>query len=374
MEKVCPRCKLPQEGVYECEYCGLVFAQYTKEAKKKPERENIIEKKSIQKKWIYILLALVGFAGAVFFQYQRESAKTIAELEEKRKQKVIEQNRKQQKSERNKSDSKANRTQKMTSSISPRVICNKFSVNTEINGKDIEFWLDTDLPNDTIVMVSLDRLYWQKGNADTYSNSYYAKRSSVRQLLKPVNVVIDENQWRLKLEKKQKLFASIGEPFKVSKISENVDLNLTVPINQKNPAFGKRNINLEGIKVRDSNDLQIIREKQSFLIPLGKELSAQILAKKQYSLNAYNLETNVLYKISKKTPIFKELDPVDKIKAIAEMRNLPVDSVIRILRKVEKRSMTYYYIRADVRGDTRKKAEGWINGGALLGQDLRVIE
>lgn len=34
MEKVCPRCKLPQEGINECEYCGLVFAQYTKETKK----------------------------------------------------------------------------------------------------------------------------------------------------------------------------------------------------------------------------------------------------------------------------------------------------------------------------------------------------
>ena len=30
MEKVCPRCKLPQNGINECEYCGLIFAKYKK--------------------------------------------------------------------------------------------------------------------------------------------------------------------------------------------------------------------------------------------------------------------------------------------------------------------------------------------------------
>jgi hypothetical protein len=30
MEKVCPRCKLPQNGINVCEYCGLIFAKYKK--------------------------------------------------------------------------------------------------------------------------------------------------------------------------------------------------------------------------------------------------------------------------------------------------------------------------------------------------------
>jgi hypothetical protein len=28
MEKVCPRCKLPQDGINQCEYCGLIFKNY----------------------------------------------------------------------------------------------------------------------------------------------------------------------------------------------------------------------------------------------------------------------------------------------------------------------------------------------------------
>jgi len=29
MKKVCPRCKLPQKGIIECEYCGLQFSKYS---------------------------------------------------------------------------------------------------------------------------------------------------------------------------------------------------------------------------------------------------------------------------------------------------------------------------------------------------------
>jgi hypothetical protein len=32
MEKECPRCKLPQEGINQCEYCGLVFKNYKKDS------------------------------------------------------------------------------------------------------------------------------------------------------------------------------------------------------------------------------------------------------------------------------------------------------------------------------------------------------
>jgi hypothetical protein len=28
MGKVCPRCKLPQEGINQCDYCGLVFKNF----------------------------------------------------------------------------------------------------------------------------------------------------------------------------------------------------------------------------------------------------------------------------------------------------------------------------------------------------------
>ena len=43
MEKVCPRCKLPQKGIYVCEYCGLIFAKY----KKPTFKENFAQKNTL---------------------------------------------------------------------------------------------------------------------------------------------------------------------------------------------------------------------------------------------------------------------------------------------------------------------------------------
>ena len=43
MEKVCPRCKLPQNSINECKYCGLIFAKYKKLTfKEKLSQKNIL--------------------------------------------------------------------------------------------------------------------------------------------------------------------------------------------------------------------------------------------------------------------------------------------------------------------------------------------
>jgi len=48
--------------------------------------------------------------------------------------------------------------------------------------------------------------------------------------------------------------------------------------------------------------------------------------------------------------------------------------VFRILEKQADGSMPYYFVRADVKGDTRQKVTGWIYSPALAGQDLSVAE
>ena len=312
MEKICPRCKYPQEGIHECEYCGLVFAHHKK--------AQITEKSSLPN-IIFFLIVFIGFFGLVYFWYQHESAKKMAELEEIRKLKIGEQNKtekqqqikivsKQQNTENDKKKavipakktqktiplgttsekqnieteqkkavSPVNNNQKTTSSVITKVFCSRFNVNTVLKGKKLEFWLDTDLPNDTIVMVSVSRLYWIEGSSGTYSGSYYGKRSSVQELRKPVTVIIDDNEWRRQIETKHELVEPIGEPLQVSKISDDVELNLTVPINQDNPAFGRRNVNLEGTMVTANQGFRIIREEKMFLVPFGKAISALIRAK-----------------------------------------------------------------------------------------------
>lgn len=322
MKKVCPRCEYPQGGINECEYCGLVFAKNNKtQITKKSNWQNAIDKKSSILNIMISLIAFIGFFGLVYFWYQHESAKKMAELEEIRKLTISEQKRKEKQQpakiirkqqntekdkskavipakktqktiplantseqrnierEKKKSVSPVNKTQKTASSAITKVFCGRFNVSTVLKGKELEIWLDTDLPNDTIVMVRVSRRYWIKGSSGTYFGSYYGKRTFVQELRKPVTVLLDDNEWRRQIEKKHKLIEPIGEPFQVSKISDEVELNLTVPINQDNPAFGRRNVNLEGTMVTAEQGFRIIREEKMFLVPFGKAISALTPAK-----------------------------------------------------------------------------------------------
>jgi len=309
MKKVCPRCEYPQEGIYECEYCGLVFDQNNKtQISKKSNWQNAIDKKSSILNIMVFLVAFIGFFGLVYFWYQHESVKKMAELEEIRKPEIGKQNKtvQQQNTEENekKADIPAKKTQrtiplattseqqkietekkqaisavndnqKTTSSVISKIFCNRFNVNTVLKGKELQFWLGTDLPDNTIVMVSVSRLYWIKGSSGTYSGSYYGKSIFVQKLQKPVTVIIDDNEWRRQIEKKHKQIEPSGEPLQLSKISDEVELKLIVPINQDNPAFGPRNVNLEGTMVTAEQGFKIIRKEKMFIIPFGKAISAR---------------------------------------------------------------------------------------------------
>lgn len=323
MKKVCPRCEYPQEGINECEYCGLVFDQINKtQISKKSNWQNAIDKKSSILNIMVCSIVFIGFFGLVYFWYQHESVNKMAELEEIRKPGIGEQNKtekqqqekiesKQQNTEENnyKVDIPAKKTQqstplaatseqqkietekkhaisavndnqKTTSSVISKIFCNRFNVNTVLKGKELQFWLGTDLPDNTIVMVSVSRLYWIKGSSGTYSSSYYGKSIFVQELQKPVTVIIDDNEWRRQIEKKHKQIEPSVEPLQLSKISDEVELKLIVPINQDNPAFGPRNINLEGTMVTAEQGFKIIRKEKMFIIPFEKAISARTREKK----------------------------------------------------------------------------------------------
>ena len=156
-----------------------------------------------------------------------------------------------------------------THSTSLKVVCNKFNVQATLKDSKLTFSLDTDLPDNTKVMVSVCRLYWKSGSSKAYVISYHQTKSSVGALRYLSMVKLDDDRWSLDLQKKQKLLAKMGEPFEISRISDDVKIDLTVPINQDNPAFGHRNKNLVGPMVTDSGSLRVISVEKKFKAPYG---------------------------------------------------------------------------------------------------------
>lgn len=355
MIKVCPRCRYPQNGVDECEYCGLVFDQSNRTKNpQKSFRQNTVDKQTGGLNAILSLAAIAAFCGLVYFWYQHESAKKMAEIETKSKVKTIEQgkidnpqpfkiNKKQPnpeivlkkssvpiqkiqeavfvpntdepKTTDKKQDqgiraakralktppwvitseqqlieskeetvaSSEKKTEKKNPPVITKVFCSRFNVNTVLIGREIQFWLDTDLPGDTIVMVNVSRPYWVKGRPGTYFGSYYGNWSTVQELRNPETIILDDNEWKSQVEQKHSLTKPIGEPLQLSKISDEVELYIAVPINQNNPAFGRRNANLEGPMVRADHGFKIIKEEKMFTVPFWqtKSMGWQPRAQKQ---------------------------------------------------------------------------------------------
>ena len=253
------------------------------------------------------------------------------------------------------------------------VVCNKFDIIAEVNGRELTFQLSTDLPDNTEIMASVSRQYWNEGSAEDYVGDYLSRKTTVGELKLSMKVVIDDTRWKNEREQKQKLLAKMGAPFQVRKISDEVELDLTVPIFQSNPAFGKGNKNLHGPLVSNQG-LRTIRVAKKFTVPFDRRNAAGIVGKRQHSLDPTNLETSLRYRISKRTPITDEIQPKDPLKAIAEMKYLPPGSVIRILQKHTTGFLPYYYVDGQVAGSTHKRFNGWISSPALMGQDLSVVE
>ena len=60
-----------------------------------------------------------------------------------------------------------------------QVVANQFDIGYQLVGSTLTFWLETDLPDDTNVMVSVSRSYTEVGSAETYSVDYFGEKSKI---------------------------------------------------------------------------------------------------------------------------------------------------------------------------------------------------
>ena len=59
------------------------------------------------------------------------------------------------------------------------VVCNTFEMKYKVSGKTLELSLDTDLPDNSVLMVSVSRSYREAGTSTRYSHDYFSERSTV---------------------------------------------------------------------------------------------------------------------------------------------------------------------------------------------------
>jgi hypothetical protein len=251
--------------------------------------------------------------------------------------------------------------------LSAQVACDTFTIKSKVEGSSLTFHLDTDLPEDTNVMVSISRVYQQKGEDSNFSLDYYSAKSRVSELKNPKTIELDNAKWSKDLEAKNAELSRLGLGFEVSTVSPTVEISMVVPIRQDNPAFGEDNSKLTGKRVK-ATGLRVVESETAFdyKIVLGKDAG-----KRPPSLDPFSLDVGQAYIPSKDTPLMPHHSPADPLAALNDVKTISKTGGFKVLEVFSKNGTKWYKVEA-LDSDMKDIGTGWVNSTALVGQKLNV--
>ena len=246
--------------------------------------------------------------------------------------------------------------------------CDRFAIKVTPRGSQLAISLETDLPDPTVVMVGVYRSYWADAPLQEYPINYFESSSTVAEWRQPRTVSVDDNVWRQKLDERLRMLAAAGEATRPARIGMDIAVSFTVPINQPDPRFGPSNRNLVGARVARTG-LRVVEAESKLRRPLAARGRAALA---QYG-SPQDLKAGVTYALSRETPLAPELHPSDPVRAIAVIRRLPAGTLITVVTvdHSDTRHPSYRVIAKSPGGS--ELGTGWIDGIALIGQEIRVI-
>jgi len=257
----------------------------------------------------------------------------------------------------------------IASTADAQIVCNKFNLVTKVTGSILDLSVDTDLPNNTVVMVRVSRSYWEKGNRDEYFEDYSSEKSTIGKWRSKHRISIASGKWKSALRSKQARMSRIGLGFSVASISDKITVRMVVPIYQPDPRFGKDNSKLTGKAVRTTG-LRVVEDEIEINYPLD---SPHVAMSPSPSLYPLDLEVGIAYLVSRQTPLMPFHSPADPMAALQQMKRIPKGGIFKVLEADKKEGTPWYRV---VAFDQRNKriGTGWINSTALLGQRLKVYK
>lgn len=162
------------------------------------------------------------------------------------------------------------------------IVCDRFELRWELDGQDLLLAIDTDLPDEGELSVSVSRSYYEVGNDEEYARDYLSVLEPVSRWREPRRIPLDAGAWRADLDAHQSRMAEIaaaerqaGVPaadtvaFDVASIADDVEIRAVLHVNQDDPRFGGRgNPNLSGAATTSRGVGVIVEAETSLEFPL----------------------------------------------------------------------------------------------------------
>ena len=241
-----------------------------------------------------------------------------------------------------------------------QITCNKFDINYKLVGSKLSLSLNTDLPNNTDLMISVSRVYWKSGNPAAYDWDYYSSESTVQKWKENHTIIINNSDWISKLKKRQRELISGGIGSAIAKVNDSINVDIVVPYQTK---FGRGNSKLNGNKVAPDHTID---GEINIYYPLGVNHS-----KKNKLANYLDLKVGHKYLVSEKTPVMPSISPSNPIAAISKIKYLRAGGIFYVLSVKKKEEILWYHV--DVLNNNENViGRGWINSQALIGQSITI--
>jgi len=143
--------------------------------------------------------------------------------------------------------------------------CDKFDIVAELHTKSLNIKIISDLPSNTIINVEVVRQFWEVGSSKNYTIPYYSEFTALARWQKGEVIKLDDTAWLKDLKDKKASLEKMGNPIKISEISDYVEVQVYLPLQEEN--FGFNNKHLTGKEVSVAN-MNYIQKNVKVLSPL----------------------------------------------------------------------------------------------------------
>lgn len=246
------------------------------------------------------------------------------------------------------------------------VRADRFSIAYEIDGSDLMLHIDTDLPDEAELSVSVNRTYYQASDGEAYSRAYFSEFEPVSDWRKPRRISLDSDKWKKELRAHQDEMARIGAglAFEIGRIEPTIEIRAVLHLNQDAPQFGGiGNPNLSGTVVKKQGKANIIKSEVEVPYPLDGPAPS---GKSRFADHS-DLQVNSEYTLSAGTPLMSEFEPRDPIGALDRTEQLSAGTIIRVTEVRSKMGFPWYRV------ETGSGSTGWINSAALARQEIQRV-
>lgn len=128
-------------------------------------------------------------------------------------------------------DTNSKPAQKAVTAPLAEVVADHFEIKGELQGNELTFWLETDLPDTVAIMAHVHREYVGKNQEgiETYVPPYWSENLTVGSARQPRTVTIDDAKWAQDVERNLKLMAIGDDPMTILSVNQAVTVSMTVP-------------------------------------------------------------------------------------------------------------------------------------------------